>query len=623
MMDTSLEGIRSLIQREECMSIFANRAAENERKRQEDSPRSRSQYRMLISTEDRGSPKTSRPDRKHVCGVKCRQITISFSLYVTSERAIHMCVDGSCSDPPEKHLEMLSDANTVYVCDKGWTSHMCDDLCSYVLDIRRNGGLITEKGFKCPVSGKTMFRKNGCSLTDREKKKYLDEAVEVWKNKLSGGFLSVDPSLHTCDTSAEPIPGGINASQDPFMTEEERLFKGMNLSKRKLSVDDIALNGGCELERIESRVFESSTGERHLCMRGLCPSHGDRNYHWVEAYNISHLYVCKRTGIPHFCGEICQRKMLTKDGMYVCPLTGYVDPVPVARDAMYSGEQRLKSDVDARRLQPDVVRMDIDDIDGVVQGMTVRRSSNKKEEYMLLAVSKIASVFSRDQMDAEETIMREGIEKEISAQMTRYVNKTTQNKRILVAPEMFLLIHNHRKKKDFSVKMTLSADDRKHLSIYYAERCLKLWYIVRTRTKRGRESQTTFGFKDFILPALSIIQDGFTVSENDIGYEAVVIKPDSLLDARCLQNAHRLSGRMDSPSQGRMCVSEWIGKKKGQQDKIRYAIEEALLEAIRSERVSPEVLSIDSVDFDSISMDEVLGAGKIRTPENLRKKHRG
>lgn len=622
-MDTSFEGIRSLIQKEECMNIFANRAAENEKKKQEDSPKSRSQYRMLITPEEHGSPKSPRPDRKHVCGPKCNQIMISFSLYVTAEKTVHMCVDNPCLDPLDKHIELLVEGHTVYVCDKGWTSHMCDDQCSYIVDIRKNGGLITEKGFTCPVSGKVMFRKNGCSLTDGERRGYLDDAVEVWKKNLSGGFLAVDPSRHTCDTSAEPIPGSINVREDAFMTEEERLFKGLNLSKRKLNVADISLNGGCELERIDAGVFESSTGERHLCFRNLCQSPGDKNYHWVDVYHISHLYICKKTGIPHFCGDICQRKTVTKDGMYVCPLTGYVDPVPVARDSMYSGEQRLKSDVDARRILPDFGKMDIEDLESVAQGMIVRKGVNKKEEYMLLAVSKIASVFSKDQMDAEATIMTEGIEKEISAQMTRYVNKTTQNKKVLVAPEMFLLIHNHRKKKDIPTRMTLTDQDRQKLSIFYAQKCLILWYIVRTRTKMGRESQATFGFKDFILPALSLLQDGFKVSEDDIGYDAVIIQPDTVLGARCLQNAHRLSGRMDSPSMGKMCVKEWTGKKKGQQDKIHFSIVEALLGAIQNESVSPEMLRLDSVDFDSINPESVLGAGKIRTPEGLRKKPRG
>lgn len=623
--ESSLEDIRCRIQTSLCMSVFATKVAEFEKKKMERSPKSRSPYKILISSDEESSPDSGRhADKKHTCGGKCKHIESTFSIYVTSEKRLHMCIVGSCSElgSESMHAERLSPERSVYVCEKGWTSHLCDDMCSYVISMKENGGLIPDKGFKCPISGKILMRMNGCSLTDGEKRRFMDEAIQIWRNQLSGGYLPIDPSIHTCDTSSEPAPGAIGHDTNTKLTEEERLFKG--ISKRKLSVEELAISGGCELVQVLAKVYDSSTGDRHLCMGGsACETARDRNLHWVLVYDVCQLYVCKTTGIPHYCGDACQRKALTKDGLYVCTLTGYVDPNPVARDHLYSGEQRLKSDVDLRRMQTiESSRMSRDDIENVIRGMTVRRAENKKEDYLFLAVSKIASVFSEDQMDAEEALMNESIEKEIQAQMTRYVNKTSQTKRILVAPEMFLLIHNHRKKKDFTIRIHLTEEDRTKLVISYAQKCMQMWYIVVTRTKTGRESPTSFGFKDFVLPALSILQSGFCIPKEVLGYEEVIIAPDQMLDVRCLQNAHRLSRRMESPSDGQMRVKDWTGKKGSQIDGTRYAIEQALMSAICDEGVSPEMLRIDSVSYDAINVDEILGVGKIRTPEGLRKKKR-
>lgn len=582
-------------------------------------PRPRSQYTMLIEPN-----KKAPAEKKHTCTPRCSMEKFSVITY-SVEGNVHVCVEGICSkdSAASRHEKMIGTPITLYVCEKTLSAHACGDLCTSAMEMKRKGNSIPDSGYKCPITGQMVSKKEHRVLSSKEKRECMEYAVNAWRDKISIGlYFPADESSHSCNTDYVSIPGELREDGEerddasPELTREEFNFKGKRPDARKFRKLSQALreSNGCVLERIRGTVFASSSDDSlHTCLEKYCEHPGDSQHHASVLFKMEDLYICQSTGIPHYCGEWCTRKVATKDGMYVCQLTGDVSSAPVMRDPMFSYDSRLKMDSDARRPHPqfETPVLSMEDIslasadEPLVErtAMDVKKRGNKKETYMMEAVSKIAGVFSKAQMEAEEQVMDDSMQKEITSQLNRYFNQRYQNRELLSASEMYLLLLSHHKKKDFKVRFTLGEEHRKNLALFYAKKCLQLWYIIRTRTATGRESPQSFLFKDFVIPALLLLQSGFKVSEGDLGYEVTIIEEDYMLRARGLDNAARLSNRMQSSPE---LVAEWThGKKKSVTDRVRYTIEAAMLRAIRDEGVSPESLRIDSIDFDAINVDDL------------------
>jgi hypothetical protein len=317
------------------------------------------------------------------------------------------------------------------------------------------------------------------------------------------------------------------------------------------------------------------------------------------------------------------RDTLTSGRAIFSDASGSVDGRLTLEDAQHAGESRI-------------VEVATSELKKKGSGIAAK---TKKEEYLMLAYSKIYALFSSTQLKMEEQIQSDDANKEITTEIDRYANSNSQNKMLMVASDMYLLAAHRRNTRDDPVRFQLTEEARKRLALYYAHRCLVLWYIARTRTKMGKENPLMFPFREFIIPALSLMQTGFVIPESDLGYRAIVVEPDDILRARCLDSTAKVAMRMQqqkskaaecsSPSGFRrkkkkqkmsrevsmdsVATVMFSKRKKSQADKIRLNLEAALTQAIIKDHVSPESLGIHSVEFDAINVDQLeLEAERVR-----------
>jgi hypothetical protein len=598
----------------------------------------------------------------HKCTSKCCDTHMPFSLYVNRERDnYHFCIDSICNlrkEDTELHKEHLIRMEDVYICKKSGKYHICGQLCDYV---KNNIQYIPEEGTECTITGKRVGVR--CHTLSKEvlsaSETYI---IDVWKHRIHPSYEPVDPEYHTCETeSTERIPGEYISDEEEdesynkwkmyeHLTPEALAFKGITLPPRKIVTDN-----RCHIDRIDARLWGAihNINEHHICINGFC----DRPYpqcHHFLLYEFKHVYVCRETGIPHFCGPKCDQIRINKDKMKYCRLTGFDFGEVVMDNKMAYDKAKTKEYEDNEQATStegyvmgipkrkkddetdDGFKLDTDNIaelgEGAIIGMylneTKRKNSaisneTRKDEFHNIAYIKIYALFSETQLDLEENIRETSNQKELDTEMTRYLNRASQTKKALNTQEMLLIALGHHKRKANPIKMNFNDVDRRTISLYYAKRVMTLWYIIRTKTEHGRNNPSLFPHREFIIPALSVMQNGFEIAQDEIGYRATVIEPDKLLQARRLDGVARIANKFSYANSEKRNIkksqsldtgidnheallSDLIGRKKSQSDKIRTNIEIALRSAIKDEHKSPEELKLESLHYEELDIDEVF-----------------
>ena len=535
--------------------------------------------------------------------------------------------------------------------------------------------------------------------------KWMTQAIESWKNNVYHKWAPVDPVLHTCritgihsniytenspkdqHTNNAPsanstTPNGSYVSSIDF-TEAARILKDLpdtaqqsikNTSKIIKESQDYA----CKIINIPATAYSINGGNAyHVCLGDYCSSrHSDYSLHQKVEVVLKDIYVCLDTSIPHFCGSWCTESAYNSDGLSVCKLTGLCLNEVMIRDPWFANDKHLSAEKDillsasandgqrrknnnSNKNAPSANKIDIDAVaymsgDAILGAMGDEsrgdklniQANTKKGEFLLLAIARIMKLFSDDQLEKEMEKMHVK-DQEVDSQITRYVSRIDQNKGLVILTDMYLLNINHQKKKEDVIGFDLSDDEKYNIARLYAQQCLCLWYIIRTKTKLGREKPNLFQFKDFIYPALSLFESGFEVPESDIGYRAIIIDEDPLFKARAPDiekittqtNSNSYSSsyqsKQGSPLKRRKFGHNDIGqqqhtngnnnnhnsnknsneynknvtnarinirstKRKSLYDKVRKNIEIALYNAVTDEGISPEHLRISSVDYDQI-----------------------
>lgn len=125
---------------------------------------------------------------------------------------------------------------------------------------------------------------------------------------------------------------------------------------------------------------------------------------------------------------------------------------------------------------------------------------------------------------------------------------------------------------------------------YYAHKCVCLYWIILNYTKLGNNPHL-FGFSEFVIAALSHMQDGLTLDQRRGNHPIVLIPPHDVIQAR---NFDRILELPDS------IIPEFLKGKQKQIEAVKISIKSALQSAVEKENISPELLKVNSIDIDDV-----------------------
>lgn len=219
---------------------------------------------------------------------------------------------------------------------------------------------------------------------------------------------------------------------------------------------------------------------------------------------------------------------------------------------------------------------------------------------------KLRNLFSVTRMQAELKGNRE-IDAEIMLHLGRYAHRKSvqatsggMHDTLVQAQDMELLAEDCRVKHPAFPVVRLSPDTRQEICKYLAMECLKLWVIIVTRTRQGRECPQDFEMRDFLEPALQLFQEGFYVSRAELDTDVQIIKPHRVLleipVTTPVASCFLRSGKVDEE------VFRDANKTNGNKtsNELKKRIHAAFLEEVLERGTAPELLRPDSIQFDAI-----------------------
>ena len=419
-----------------------------------------------------------------------------------------------------------------------------------------------------------------------------ERALEIWKRTSSEArrVLPSDPEIHNC----------------------------------------LALS--CDVARVLYDAYlmlDDDNEERlHVCVPNGCAEDGmnssgrdDLAAHYKQLTVRSHLYVCTRTGIPHWCGSTCQTIFYNDDSQAVCQLTKEVFGVKIhdtgfnrpgsgwrpisnphirkrgrrygweAKRQLYALEELTLENLEELRLLSESLSKSNIDIRKLERENSPRTPKQAKNLAWLVIYLRVLKIFSDARM-IDDMAKNEKIADDKKGTVEGYLAKCTQHSVIPVFSEMMQLAIRSKSKSSEIVEMAPSERQRRSLADRYTHKIMALWYIITTRTPMGKQNPRAFPFEEFVTAALHVFETGVAVNEDDVGYHAIIVPVDPVI--------------------AKKPVTEWVEKnlhERVRTEKQRNAllrkaqemIETALYSAVKDGFASPAELMLD----DSVSIESM------------------
>ena len=168
-----------------------------------------------------------------------------------------------------------------------------------------------------------------------------------------------------------------------------------------------------------------------------------------EKMKIDDVYVCDKTGNPHYCGEMCDKTTENMEGVMVCEYTGLCKKDVVGKSNHYSSKGdadtvRQGFQLQSQNQQGKLEKYDINSAFFLNKDQLVsieRNSGSQKSERQKLlttAYAKIRNLLSNDQIQKEEEYRDAESEAEINSQIQKYVTKCNQGKKMICLEDIFM-----------------------------------------------------------------------------------------------------------------------------------------------------------------------------------------
>ena len=438
--------------------------------------------------------------------------------------------------------------------------------------------------------------------------KYVAKVVEIWKSKINLRWIpqSTHMNRHAC-AYTQLID---EVSQERMKDELPDSFKKDKIQRNSISKfkKNISFNG-CNMDNVMFCVYEEAKME-HICIKDYCKlKHETR-----PKFRFEHLYICTTYAEAHICGKYCNIKQLNREHIYVCPLSGLSDGG--VEISMVNANFQLYGNIDqVHRNENNTTsnQISMEDLNLQSSGKEIvlekQKPINKRADPLLEYLTKARTRIWN--MLAEERFQRELEKSEpdyysINYQLDRYINKTiqkikTEGNGYFDVLQMCIIANEHmRKKQDFPL-VSLTTDMRQKLMTEFSDLCIKLWIVIRTLTTMGKEKPNLFIWPEFVDVAMYIFQQGFVIpkSDNNNAYDIVLFKPNQLLSEMPLDIMDRCDNANISYREPKIKYTKNMKKN----------IYQALSDAIKKDRVSPELLKLENVCFEAVDREIFMNNG--------------
>lgn len=435
----------------------------------------------------------------------------------------------------------------------------------------------------------------------------LNQIVEKWKTG-NTEWMELNNSDHRCNLSTDE-------------NEETTLKKDKSAI---IIYKELQPKKQCEIIQIKADVYDLENNNIHICIENLCTyEKNDPIYHKKKIETIENIYICKHSGLVHFCDTFCKPEdtTLNAEYTYVCKYSGRMTKDIKTVDKFWTKESKGEKDIVTNPFMIGTKKKygeDFTDLETLVykcgssnikeNGSSKKRRKEMqslKKVYLMEAIMKLSNYFSEERFEADKQIEM-NLVKEIMINFKKYVNKHIQKMKPLIVADLFQICQVMRARKNPLYDLTgISETMRVEMVLHYAKQCLALWTIIRTKTSIGKSKPSLFPWSEFIDSALSVLESGIVISDRNYPVHSTIIEQDKFLPLLS-HNSPYLKNKQIKKS------------KKNNVTKITTRICRAIIEAVINENVDPEELLLHSIDIEQIPEDIFL---KLRGKQR-EKKHK-
>lgn len=348
--------------------------------------------------------------------------------------------------------------------------------------------------------------------------------------------------VYVIDPSSQPSHAH---AQVPFLVQCEELERTKSeLADEKQAREALEQNEELDDAQRQWLLQRRAPPLVHVCVAGACPGQSvfPREHARDPCWTENHLWICTSTGIAHRCSDQCMDAVAGRDeAESTCRLTGYVGAPKLVNDywkpcttewngqseaytASHSDSAPAWQDAsELSRVQASLqLIFGAQNRDTIMEMLTEKRrgagvlssaAQSRRGDYFIMACAKIAMLFTSQRMDELSRMRQDAMLTHLKV-VREYVHLNTRRHDVVTFSSLVQLMAAMRACHTMQAR-PLPNDMRKTLIRDWAMRCVKFWYVLRTRTKLGRSSPQQLPFYEFIDVALRIFADGLVVPAQD------------------------------------------------------------------------------------------------------------
>ena len=256
----------------------------------------------------------------------------------------------------------------------------------------------------------------------------------------------------------------------------------------------------CNIQHVIGGVWRHG-GKTHACIPSLCKSHPSWANRGTLKRQIRNMYMCCRTGAPHWCDEQCQCTVIDhSDGGHVCQVSG------IRYDSVKSDTWFMSHRVTAthqenkdplKLVRNSEFKMDMQSSD------TIRQQQHK----FISRAQVVSIMFSNERLFMEQ---RKYVEMKHEAEkvINKYIKSCEKSGHMIVFTTLVTLYINQMNRRYIFknlIPKDRSVDEVVH---HYANLACKYWTLITRKFPLGQQTPALFPIKTFIVSFLYIMKGG-------------------------------------------------------------------------------------------------------------------
>lgn len=283
----------------------------------------------------------------------------------------------------------------------------------------------------------------------------------------------------------------------------------------------------CNIQHVIGGVWRRKD-ESHACIRSLCKAHPPWANRGTLKRQIRNLYMCCRTGTPHWCDEQCQSTIIDhSDGGHVCQISG-IRYDSIKSDTWFTNHRVTathQENKDPLKLVRDTnFQMDIHSSD------TIRQQQHK-----FISRAQVAAImFSNDRLYMEQ---RKYVEMKTEAEkvIQKYIKSCEKNGQVIVFTTLVTLYINQMNRR--YIFKNLIPEDRStdEVVLQYSSLACKYWNLITRQFPLGQLTPALFPIKTFVISILYIMKGGLCLGGMEVipkdRYLASILPEANTLDS--------------------------------------------------------------------------------------------